>query len=172
MPATASLRPVSGAEAFEKLVSRLDYPLLIATTVSAGEPSGCVVGFATQSSIDPPRFLVCISDKNRTYRALQGSDAMAVHVVPRDGRPLVELFGAETGDDADKFAGCDWHEGPEGLPVIDGCPSWFAGRILERHRVGDHVAHLVEPFAAEVGEDDTGFFPFSGAKDLEPGHEA
>ena len=97
---------------------------------------------------------------------------MAVHVVPRDGRALVELFGSETGDEADKFARCEWHEGPEGLPLLDGCPSWFAGRILERHRLGDHVGHVIEPFAAEAGPPDAGFYPFSAAKDLEPGHEA
>ncbi len=167
----ASLRPVTGLEAFEKLVSRLDYPLFIATTSTRGEPAGCVVGFATQASIDPGRFLVCISDKNRTYRALQDAQAMAVHVVPRDGRALVKLFGSESGDEADKFSRCHWHEGPEGLPLLDDCRSWFAGRILERHRFGDHVGHLLEPFAAEAGEE-SGFFPFSEAKDLEPGHEA
>jgi flavin reductase (DIM6/NTAB) family NADH-FMN oxidoreductase RutF len=162
---------VSWVQPFEKLVARLDYPVFIATTISGGEPSGCVVGFATQASIDPARFLVCISDKNHTYRALQGADAMAVHVVPPGGRALVELFGSETGDEVDKFERCDWHEGPEGLPLLDACEAWFAGRILERHRFGDHVGHLIEPFAAEVGEDG-GFFPFSEAKDLEPGHEA
>lgn len=167
----ASLRVMSGTQAFEKLVAQLDYPLFIATTMSGGEPSGCVVGFATQASIHPARFLVCISDKNHTYRALQGTDAMAVHVVPRDGRALVELFGSMTGDEADKFSRSEWHEGPEGLPVLDACPSWFAGRILERHRFGDHVGHLLEPFAAEV-DPDSGFYPFSEAKDLEPGHEA
>jgi flavin reductase (DIM6/NTAB) family NADH-FMN oxidoreductase RutF len=167
----ASLRSVSSVQAFETLVARLDYPIFIATTVADGDPFGCVVGFATQASIHPARFLVCISEKNRTYRALQGAGAMAVHVVPPDGRALVELFGSETGDDVDKFARCAWHEGPEGLPLLEACSSWFSGRILERHPLGDHVGHLVEPFAAEAGEDD-GFFPFSEAKDLEPGHEA
>lgn len=166
-----SVRQVSCKIAFEELVAELDYPLFIATTASGGEPFGCVVGFATQVSVHPPRFLVCISDKNRTYRALQDADAMVVHVVPRDGRPLVELFGAETGDEADKFARCDWHEGPDRLPLLDACPSWFAGRILERHRLGDHVGHVLEPFAVDVGEG-SGFYPFSEATDLEPGHEA
>jgi flavin reductase (DIM6/NTAB) family NADH-FMN oxidoreductase RutF len=72
-------------EAFDALVGALDYPMFIATTVGDGERSGCLVGFATQCSIDPPRFLVCLSDKNRTYRVLErGATTIVLHVVPRD----------------------------------------------------------------------------------------
>ncbi len=160
------------ADAFSTIVGRLDYPMFVATTKGAdGELAGCLVGFATQTSIDPQLFLVCISDKNRTYRVLQGAGALALHMVPEDAGDVVELFGGETADDVDKFAHCDWHEGPEGLPVLERCPSWFAGRILERVPLGDHVGHLIEPFAGEAG-DDRRAFPFSRAKHVDPGHEA
>lgn len=162
---------MNARDAFEAIVGRLDYPMFIVTTVAGGERSGCLVGFATQCGIDPPRFLVCVSDKNRTYRVLRGADAMVVHPVPRTAGDLVELFGGETGDDEDKFARCDWREGPDALPVLTGCPSWFAGRIVERVPLGDHVGHLVEPFAGEVGNDRE-HFPFRRAKRVEPGHEA
>ena len=160
-----------GADAFEAIVGRLEYPMFIATTAANGERAGCLVGFATQSSIDPGRFLVCISDKNRTYRVLADTDAMAVHVVPADAGDLVELFGGETGDDSDKFARCEWREGPRGVPVLERCASWFAGEILERVSLGDHVGHLVEPFDGEAGYDGPAF-PFSRAKHVDPGHEA
>ena len=161
---------MSVSSAFDKVMSGLDYPMLIATTAAGGERAGCLVGFATQCSIDPERFLVCVSDKNRTYRVLQGAEAMVVHVVPEDAGDLVELFGGETGDDDDKFARCDWRPGPEGLPVLAGCPSWFAGRILERHVLGDHIGHLLEPFDGNDAGDD--WLGFARAKRIEPGHEA
>jgi flavin reductase (DIM6/NTAB) family NADH-FMN oxidoreductase RutF len=110
-------------------------------------------------------------DKNRTYGVLVRAQAMAVHLVPEDGDRIVELFGGETGDEADKFDHCEWSRGPEGLPLLADCPSWFAGRILERRPLGDHVGHVLEPFAGEdPGE--RGFYPFSLAKRIEPGHEA
>jgi flavin reductase (DIM6/NTAB) family NADH-FMN oxidoreductase RutF len=159
-------------DAFTTIVGRLDYPMFVATTIgSGGERAGCLVGFATQASIDPSRFLVCVSDKNRTYRVLEGAGALALHVVPEDAGDVVELFGGETADDTDKFDRCAWREGPEGLPILERCPSWFAGRILERHRLGDHVGHLVEPFAGEAGYEGRAY-PFSRAKRIEPGHEA
>ena len=158
--------------AFSAIVENLDYPMFVATTRGAGgERAGCLVGFATQASIDPQRFLVCISDKNRTYRVLEHADSLALHVVPEDADDVVELFGGETADETDKFERCEWREGPEGLPILARCPSWFAGRILHRHRLGDHGGFLVEPFAGEAGY--TGpAYPFSRAKRIEPGHEA
>jgi flavin reductase (DIM6/NTAB) family NADH-FMN oxidoreductase RutF len=158
-------------DAFESIAARIDYPMFIVTTAVGEERAGCLVGFTTQCSIDPQRFLACMSDKNRTYRVLERSHAMAVHLVPEDGEALVELFGGETGDEEDKFRGCDWSPGPEGLPLLDDCRAWFAGRIVERMRLGDHVGHVVEPFAGEdTGEG--GWYPFSRAKRIEPGHEA
>ena len=164
--------PGEVAEAFDTIVARIDYPMFVATTRGAGgERAGCLVGFATQCSIDPARFLVCVSDKNRTYRVLREAAALVLHVVPADADDVVELFGGETADDVDKFARCAWREGPEGMPVLDRCPSWFAGRILERVPLGDHVGHVVEPFAGEAGYEGP-VFPFSRAKAVEPGHEA
>jgi len=144
--------------------------MLLVTTVGRGERAGCLVGFATQTSIDPPRFLACISDKNRTYRVAQDADAMAVHLVPADRGDVAELFGGETGDETDKFDATDWREGPAGLPLIDACPTWFAGRIIDRIPLGDHVGHLLEPFGGNDAGDP--WLGFTRAKKIDPGHEA
>lgn len=158
--------------AFERVVGGLDYPMFVVTTALGDERAGCLVGFATQCSIDPPRFLVCISDKNRTHRVLErGADALVVHVAPRDAAELVELFGGETGDDSDKFARCAWTEGPRGLPILDDCKSWFAGEVMESIPLGDHVSRVIEPLEGSA-EYDGPAYPFSLAKEIEPGHEA
>jgi flavin reductase (DIM6/NTAB) family NADH-FMN oxidoreductase RutF len=144
--------------------------MFVVTTAVGEDRAGCLVGFATQCSIRPPRFLACISDKNHTYRVLQRADAMAVHLVPEGAGHIAELFGGETGDETDKFARCAWAPGPDGLPLLADCPSWFAGRILARLPLGDHVGHVVEPFAGEDARAGR-WFPFSRAKAIEPGHE-
>jgi hypothetical protein len=59
---------VDAARTFHALVGGLEYPMFIVTARAGGEPLGCLVGFATQTSIRPPRFLVCLSHNNRTYR--------------------------------------------------------------------------------------------------------
>jgi flavin reductase (DIM6/NTAB) family NADH-FMN oxidoreductase RutF len=152
------------------LVADLDYPMFIVTATNGRERAGCLVGFATQCSINPPRFLVCLSDKNRTYRVAREAELVVVHLVPAEAEELALLFGSETGDETDKFARCAWQPGPGGTPVLDECANWFAGRILERIPAGDHCALLLEPFDAH-SDGDGRAFTFHRAKRIEPGHE-
>jgi flavin reductase (DIM6/NTAB) family NADH-FMN oxidoreductase RutF len=158
-------------EIFNELAAEIDYSMLIVTTAGAGEQAGCLVGFATQCSVHPPRFLVCLSEKNRTLRIAEQSDALLVHLVSADDMALVELFGSATGDDIDKFTHCRWHVGPRDLPVLDACPRWFAGEVLERLPLGDHRGFVLAPFAAKH-EGGGKPFSFHRAKRLEPGHPA
>lgn len=145
--------------------------MLLVTTAADGRRAGCLVGFYTQTSIHPQRLLVGLSDKNFTTRVAADAEVLAVHLLLRGNRDLAELFGGETGDELDKFERCDWHEGPEGVPIVEGTGGVIVGRVLERARLGDHVGHLLESIAAEVGPAGE-LMRFSDVKDLEPGHEA
>jgi flavin reductase (DIM6/NTAB) family NADH-FMN oxidoreductase RutF len=156
-------------DSFPKLVAELDYPLFIVTATADEERSGCIVGFATQCSIHPPRFLTCLSNVNRTFAVAARADLLAVHLVPPAATGLVELFGGETDDEIDKFARCAWTPGPGGVPLLDDCPNWFVGAVLDRLRLGDHTGYLLEP--QQVGHDaPEGAYGYQRAKDVEPGH--
>jgi flavin reductase (DIM6/NTAB) family NADH-FMN oxidoreductase RutF len=155
-------------EVFGAIARSLDYPMFVVTAAAGERREGCVIGFATQTSVHPGRFLACLSRANATYRLAQGAEALAVHVLGREQRALVELFGGQTGDEVDKFASCAWHPGPHGLPILDGCASWFAGSILSRHDLGDHEGFLLEAIEGhhEPGE----LLYFHDVQDIEPGH--
>jgi flavin reductase (DIM6/NTAB) family NADH-FMN oxidoreductase RutF len=155
---------------FARVMGSVNYPVFIATTVAGGERDGCVIGFATQTSIHPGMFLACLSRANRTYRLSRDATALAVHAVPRDRRDLVELFGGETGDEVDKLARCQWSPGPCDLPIIEGCPSWFAGEIRSRHDLGDHEGCLLAPIAGR--HEPAKLLYFADVKDVEAGHPA
>lgn len=163
------LRPLS-TEDFDRFVEGLDYPVFIVTTTDGRERAGCLVGFATQSSIDPPRLLVCLSEANRTLRVAQGADLLAVHVLGSRDHPLAELFGGETGDEVDKFARVEWRPGPGGVPLLEECPRYVVGRILTRVPLGDHIGHLLEPVAVDGG--DAGVLTVQDVDDVDAGHPA
>jgi flavin reductase (DIM6/NTAB) family NADH-FMN oxidoreductase RutF len=154
------------------LVSRADPPLYVVTTAAGTERAGCVIGFATQASIDPPRFLVAISKANRTWRVGRSASHLAVHLFGRERMDVITLFGGETGDDINKFAHCSWSDGPGRVPVLDGAAAWFVGTILERFDLGDHVGHLIEPIAGDVGSAVDGVVSLRDGEGLEPGHPA
>jgi flavin reductase (DIM6/NTAB) family NADH-FMN oxidoreductase RutF len=161
----------TSAEDFHELVGDLDYPMFIVTTRAGEEMAGCLIGFATQCSIDPPRFLACLSDKNYTCRVAREAEVLAVHFVPSSAGELAELFGGKSGDEVDKFARCEWREGPAGLPILSECDNWFAGRILSRHELGDHIGFLLDPIESHSGVP-LDEFTFHRARRIEPGHEA
>ncbi|MET7484403.1 flavin reductase family protein [Streptomyces sp. NPDC005538] len=151
----------------------LDYPMYVVTAEAGGERSGCLVGFASQCSIRPARFMVWLSRANRTYSVAERAERLAVHLLRRDQDRLARLFGGETGDRTDKFAAVAWHPGPGGPPVLDEAPAWFVGRVQNRVDGGDHVGFLLAPEAAEnlVGGD-TPLLTLADALDIAPGHPA
>ena len=157
-------------ERFDDLVGRLDYPMLIVTAAAGGRRSGCLVGFSTQCSLQPPRYLVCISQANHTAAVAARSEHLAVHVLDRADHDLSLLFGEQTGDDVDKFARCAWTE-RRGVPVLDGPRAWFVGRVVDRVPLGDHVGHVLEPVEVSVPEE-LDLLTFQQVKDMEPGHPA
>ena len=158
---------------FDAVMAGVDYPVVVVTTVHprTGEPSGCLAGFVTQCSIHPPLLLVCLSTSNHTYRVARSARSLAVHLLEPDRDDLAALFGAVTGDEVDKFAACQWRPGPDGLPLLDGCPRWLAGPVLRCVPLGDHVGFVLEPNAFGAGGHGPALM-FSAVRDLPAGHEA
>lgn len=158
-------------DAYDDVVADGNPAMLVVTVAAEDHRAGCLVSFATACSIEPRRFCVFLSVPNHTFRVAERAEHLAIHHLGGDQHALAAHFGELTGDDVDKLAGVAWTPGPGGVPVLDEAPAWFAGRILERHLVGDHVAFVLEPVAAERRRS-TELLRLSDVGDLEPGHAA
>ena len=160
------------SSAFSAIAESIDYPMFVVTTAVDGERSGCLVGFATQCSIHPVRYFVCVSKANHTWGVARRAQVLAVHVLRASDMDLAHIFGEETGDEVDKFAQCEWDDGPDGVPVLRRC-DWFAGRIVTRVDGGDHVGHVLD--VLEEGRAQRAHEPqlsFQAVRDFNPGHPA
>jgi flavin reductase (DIM6/NTAB) family NADH-FMN oxidoreductase RutF len=133
--------------------------------------SGCLAGFVTQCSIDPPNFLVCISKANHTFGVAERSTGMGLHLLGQDQVDLARLFGEQTGDVVDKFASVDWRLGPTGAPLLVDAAVSMEGQILGHFSVGDHEAFVMRGVRAVAGEH-AGLLTFRSAPKLHPGHPA
>jgi flavin reductase (DIM6/NTAB) family NADH-FMN oxidoreductase RutF len=161
------------ADTFEGVCGTLDAPMIVVTAFDGRERSGCLVGFHTQCSIAPRRWLVCISKANHTCRVAGEAEWLAVHFLRNDQHDLAQLFGGVTGDaiaPADKFERCAWHAGHNGTPILDGC-DFVAGRVLQRFDAGDHVAHLIEITDAARLHSPAPQLGSQAVHDIRPGHE-
>jgi len=136
----------------DAFTDRMDYPLFVVTVAAAeGALSGCLAGFVTQCSIQPPRFLVCISKVNHTYAVAEVASGVGLHLLGQDQTGLASLFGEQTGDAVDKFEHCAWHRGTTGVPLLDECAAWLEGSIIGRLGVGDHEAFVIRVIATGQG---------------------
>jgi flavin reductase (DIM6/NTAB) family NADH-FMN oxidoreductase RutF len=150
---------------FNTLMAALDSPLIVVTVADERERAGCLVEFHVQSSIDPQRYCVWLSKANYTYRVALQSSHLVIHFLTADDLPLAELFGTQTGDTVDKFAGLPVDSGPGGAPVLRQCPNWLAvRRIALLDEGGDHVCLTTEPVAAHTAQ------PFRPLRISQAGH--
>ena len=157
-----------------KFAPLVDSPIYLITCTDGNERSGCLVGFATQCSISPPRFLVCLSIANHTYKIAMSSSSLGVHVLDSKDRDLASQFGEQSGDSVDKFASVPWSEGAAGAPMLTDCEVAFEGRILAKIPLGDHVGFLLAPIdEVDVAESlQREQLTLREVSDLEAGHPA
>lgn len=153
----------------DRLTGLLNTAMLVVTTQADGQRAGCLVGFATQASISPPRLLVGMSRANHTFTVAGRSEHLALHLLSRADLDLARLFGGETEDEIDKFERCGWHDGPAGMPILDRAVAWLVGKTLERIDLGDHVGYLLHPVSAWFGDGDD-LIRFADVVDLDAGH--
>lgn len=161
------------ADEFTRTCESLDFPMTIVTAFDGREHSGCLVGFHTQCSIEPRRWLVCISKSNHTCGIAERAQWLAVHLLRDDQHELAQFFGGVTGDSIaphEKFDYFPWRPGPGGAPILDGC-DWLAGRVLERIDGGDHVIHVLEIAETRNEHAPAPQLGSKAARDIRPGHE-
>ncbi|WP_406864740.1 flavin reductase family protein [Streptomyces sp. HUAS MG47] len=149
----------------------VDGAMYVVTAASHGSRGGCLVEFASQCSIDPPRFVVWLSTANRTYDIARKADHLTVHLLGEDQRALADLFGGETGDTVDKFARIAWHSGSAGCPVLSDVRNRFTGRVERILPGGDHVGFVLRP-VEYAGRDEARAMPLRHhqVQGLQAGH--
>jgi flavin reductase (DIM6/NTAB) family NADH-FMN oxidoreductase RutF len=157
--------------AFDEIMGSLDAPMAVVTAVAGGERAGCLVGFHAQCSIAPGQHAVWLSKANHTYRVALRATHLGIHLLTEDDHALAHLFGAVSGDDADKFAGLEVEDGPEGLPLLVGCPHRITARRVALLDIGgDHVCVATEPVEA-VSRGPFRPLRLSAVRDIDAGHE-
>ena len=160
-------------EAFEKLVSMLDYPMYVVTT-RAGDESGGLPRRVHQPGQHRSAAVSGRPVRARTTPTASHRQAthLAVHLLPRTHRELARLFGSETGDQRGQVRALRVAHRPARHAGPDDAAGWFVGEVLDRHDLGDHVGLLVKPVAGDAPDEFDQLVTFADVRDLEPGHEA
>ncbi len=164
---------------FDRWVAAAQPVMLVVTAAVGDERDGCLVGFHSQCGIEPRRYVLWLSELNRTTRLVADPECthVGVHLLAADQHDLARHFGALTGDQVKKLGpgGPAWQPGPGGAPLLEACPDRVVGRTLDLVEVGaDHRGLVVEPVLAalsERGAPTAGWLRMAEVMDLVAGHQ-
>ena len=128
-PGPATLR------AFRDALGSFATGVCVVTTTSDRGPLGITANSFASVSLDPPLVLWSPARASRRFEAYATTRRYAIHILGDDQIDLCRRFSA----DGLNFDGLDWFEGPDGVPLIDGCLARFDCERIAVHDGGDHV---------------------------------
>lgn len=137
------------------------YPEQIAIAI-ARDPQGkfnpITLGWAMNTSIDPPMLAVSIGTTRYSLEALRASSSFVVSFPSAAMVDDVVFFGRQSGREVDKLAACQTPTQPatkiDGVLLSDAVANFECERVSE-HTTGDHVIFVGRVVAAHVHQDES-----------------
>lgn len=114
---------------------------VITARAPSGEPIGLTVSSFNSVSLTPPLVVWSLSGHLPSVPIFENAGVYAINVLAEDQHELSQRFASRRDD---KFAGLDFTEGVDGVPLLPGCSAWFQCRQHARHPGGDHVIFIGE----------------------------
>jgi flavin reductase (DIM6/NTAB) family NADH-FMN oxidoreductase RutF len=109
---------------------------IVTTRGADGRPVGLTVNSFNSVSLEPPLVLWSLALKASSLPAFQQCRYYAVNVLAAGQLEAAKVFADSR---ADRFGRVRWHEGPFGMPVIDGTVAALIVSNRSRYIEGDHV---------------------------------
>ncbi|MEZ5099896.1 MAG: flavin reductase family protein [Thermoleophilia bacterium] len=136
---------VLDSRAYRRTIGRFATGVSVLTAAHDGRRFAMTANSITSVSLEPPLVLACFMQDSDTGRAIRASGFFGLNVLDAlRGEALARRFARKAEGDEDQLAGVDVHEGPHGLPLLEGCLEHLVCRVDCVHVVGDHdvvVAH-------------------------------
>ncbi|MET9498750.1 flavin reductase family protein [Streptomyces sp. NPDC006552] len=120
-------------------------------TAAGGAPVGFTATSLTSVSAEPPVISFGIGLGASSWPTVAEAGHVGVHIL---GEHQADLAGTFARSGADRFAApTRWHEGPEGVPVLDGVLAWLVCKVIARVPAGDHRIVLAEAVCGDPAGD-------------------
>ena len=97
-----------------------------------GNVAAATVNFVTQTSFAPPLVAVAVKADSSAYQIVKDAGAFALNMLGKDAKGLAFTFFKPAVLEGGKLSGQDFHNGHNGLPILDAA-------ILEMKDLGDNV---------------------------------
>lgn len=119
----------------------------VVTTKEGQTPKGLAANSYCSVSLEPPLVLVCVQKTSSTYSALFSSSHLGINILGTEQLDTVKVFASK---EPNKFAELDWHDGPNGSPLLDGSAASLEAEIQERFQAKTHTVFICRVRHAET----------------------
>ena len=137
---------------FRQLMGRFVTGVSVVTTTSNGRPEGITVNALAPVSLQPPLVMVALDRRRFITPMVRELGRYAVNVLGEDQQALSDCFAhAAVKPGREDFCGAAWHDGPTGLPLIDGAIAGLECTVVETYPAGDHDLFIGRVDALEDG---------------------
>ncbi len=134
---------MSGASAIDthdlrKALGQFATGVTVITTIDpeTGTPIGRTANSFSSVSLDPPLVLWSINRSSPSASAFLAASRFAVNILSAD---QIDISGHFAKSGGDKFAGVDWQQGLDGVPLLPGASAVFECSRTAAHEGGDHL---------------------------------
>lgn len=121
---------------------------IVTTCDASGQPFGLTVNSVTSLSLDPPLYLICLSNDSNTLSALLESHIFAIHFLSAEQEAICRRFASKA---LDKFSLVAHAPGFCGAPVIEDVLAVCECRVQAVYPGGDHTIVVGTVKAMRVG---------------------
>lgn len=109
---------------------------VVTTRGSDGVAFGLTMNAVTSLSLNPPLFLICLSNDSSTLKALNESNCFCIHYLASHQQHLSSLFSTKLDN---KFAELRYSIGPLGCPILADVVAASECEVVSKYPGGDHT---------------------------------
>lgn len=135
------------ARSYREVLGRFATGVTVVTAAGPNGPMAITANSFSSVSLDPALVLWCPAKSSRRYDIFCAAERFAIHVLADDQLGVAKHF-ARSGDD---FAAADWHDGPDGLPMLNHFAARFTCSRHAVHDAGDHAIVVGRVEQADLG---------------------
>ena len=143
------------SDRFRRVLGHFATGVTVVTALDGDRPLGITVNALSSVSLEPPLVMIALDRRRFLTPIVRAAGRYAVNVLAEDQQALSDCFaGAPVTPDRQDFCGAAWHEGPTGLPLLDGAIATLECSVVQTFSAGDHdlFIGLVDTLQSATGE--------------------
>ena len=140
-------------DAKKVLLRKIPHGLFVCGVREGEEVNGFTASWVTQGSFEPPLVVMGVRADSTSHGIIERTRRFSLNMLKADQKDLAAVFFKPQKGLGGRFEAAPFHEGPLGLPLLDGVVGGVECELVGQVKHGDHTVFVGEVKSAELLED-------------------